>query len=976
MKKMYLITISLLMSFIGANAQGTNASHWTFDENQWPDETVLYCTLVPETTAPAPNFAPSHFDVAAFIGDEVRALGVYNVDVTSSSSYFKVRVKGTLATDNGKSITFKAYNRSTQLEYDLTLKESPLPITFDGETKDPGIPSNMRKLYISEITDISLPDDITITKGQTVNLLDYITVTPAGATLPNNLTWDFSNSSAYIKVKNNQLTGLASTSGTYLGLSAGTLSAWTNVIVTNPATAITIKDEYKEITVNRDDMQTLTNYLENAYTLTPADATDPVVWSIADPTIIQNMAPAAVGYKPIKAGTTTMTAQILDATGGVRLSATLTVHVVVPVESISLNFPYNFLDCNVGDDLTDYLNSIVLFTPGDATNKKVTWSVVEGTDKITIDGNGNIKANEPGYTTLKVTSNDNPNATASIEVRVFHLAKDVQFAEETIYVDGFNGQSIDISERIYNNISFLPADFLEFSNDDLTVSSSNPSVAVVNGHNDAGSLLLEECSAEGVGEATITVSFSYTNWLGTYTNPNGNNTVTISKTFKVVVNEDKSVQKFDISANVVFGQLGTITITPTPADAIYDANDVTLEFMESKVPAVHGCPDEWLQFEVTDFGDAGNGKTDFFVEAKMPGKVFVNVYLNNEFKGQKEINVPAPLDFVSGWQWKSLYYGSVAASDMETAFGGNNLVEVRSQTELLYNDPQYGYFGEIAQNGVSQNVCYKVKMAGTVDSYLLYGGNLSLDPTAVSLNTGWTWIPNPYLYRRTLSHIQTDGLSDGDRIVSKNDGFAEFDGTKWTGSLTMLEPGEGYLFYTESGSQFYYDSEFNYSPADDDSGVTPAPRMGVSPWQYDAAQFRDNMSIVAVIENAADLVGGYSVGAFVGDECRGEGVLVDGKLFITVHGQAGEQISFRLHSNGEQFLVGETLPFSHAAGSLKAPMKLTKKGEVTGISTLTSTDEIGENCIFNANGVQQQQLRRGVNIVRQADGTVRKVLVK
>ena len=152
--------------------------------------------------------------------------------------------------------------------------------------------------------------------------------------------------------------------------------------------------------------------------------------------------------------------------------------------------------------------------------------------------------------------------------------------------------------------------------------------------------------------------------------------------------------------------------------------------------------------------------------------------------------------------------------------------------------------------------------------------------------------------------------------------------------------------------------------------------MGKSPWQYDAAQFRDNMSIVAVVENTTDLTGGYSVGAFVGDECRGEGFLVDGKLFITVHGQAGEQVSFRIHSNGEQFNVGETLSFSYAAGSLKAPMKLTKKGEITGISTLNSSDETAEKCIFNASGVQQKQLRHGMNIVRQADGTVRKVLVK
>lgn len=966
MKKLVFTTLALLLPLFGAVAQN---SHWTLDPKHGPDETVLYCTLVQEN--PTPAFNQSQFEVAAFIDEEVRAIGEYKRD--NYGVYFIVRVKGDLTTDNGKTITFKAYDTQTQIEYDLTLKESPLPVTFDGETKDPGIPSNMRKLYITEITAISLPQVITIAKGETVDLLQYITVTPSGASLPSNLTWDFANSSSYISVANNQLTGLAATDGAHLGLSAGTLSARTTVVVTNPATAITIKNEYKEITVNKDDTQTLTNALQNAYTLTPADASDNVVWSIADPTIVQDLAPTAYGWKPIKAGTTTMTAQIMNGNGAVRLSATLTVHVVVPVESISLNFPTTIgFNCNVGDDLTNYLNSIVVISPDDATDKSVTWSVLRGSDIVSVDGNGKITALKAGSALLQVASNNNPNATATISVDVHNPATDVQFAQQTVYVDGLTaGQSLDIGQLLTNNITFLPAGFEEFGNDDLRFDSDNGEVVVVKGNGEGGNRWVLTGYATDFGEANITVSFSYTNWLGTYANPNGNNTVTVSKSFKVVVNEDKSVQSFAISADVVFGQTGTITVTPTPADAVYEATDVRLEFTSS----TNGLPTNWAQVNVSNPTKGTDGKTTFEVEVKAPGKTTVKVYVGNDLKGEQEIDVPAPFDLVDGWQWKSLYYGDVPAGEMEKAFGGDNLVEVRSQTQLLYNDPTYGYFGEIAQNGILQNVCYKVKMAGTFDPYLLYGGTLRLDPTAVSLNTGWTWIANPYLYRRTLSRIQTSGLSEGDRIVSKNNGFAEFDGTQWTGSLTMLEPGQGYLFYTESGSQFYYDSEFNLEPAND-GGANPAPMQGTSPWQYDASQYRDNMSIVAVAENVGDLVGNYSVGAFVGEECRGEGVMVGGRLFITVHGQAGEQVSFRIQSGGEQFTVGETLPFSSAAGSLKAPVKLTKKGEVTGISTLNSTDETAENCIFNANGVQQQQLRRGVNIVRQQDGTVRKVIVK
>lgn len=983
MKKMLFIIWAMLLS------AAANAQHWTFDENQWNSETVVYCDLVSQDANA--SIDPLAFEVAAFIDGEVRAVAtaVQNQAIaTHVAYYFRMRVKGDLTDDNGKSITFKAYNTETQLEYDATLVESPLPITFDGETKDPGIPSNLRHLYLTEVTAISLPEVITIAKGETVDLLPYITVSPDGAKLSETATyvWDFANSATYISVEDNALTGLQGTDGAYLGLRVGTLSAYTTVVVTNPATDLTILDNFKEISVNKGDNATLTKLIESSYELTPADASDQVVWVIGDESIIQDMAPAAYGWNPIAAGTTTMTAQILNSDGSVRLSATLTVHVVVPVERVwfdfedTIGYMLKYVECNVGDDLDSFLKQHVQVLPEDATNKNVVWSLVDG-NSISIDAQGKITVVAAGTSTVRVASAEDDSKYYDMMIIAHKPATDVEFAEETLSFT-YAGETLTISDEVAANITLLPTDFETI--EQFSVTSDAEDVVLVGGasvqeNNDGTHTVNLRAQAYQAGEATITVSFSYTNWLATYTNPNGDNTVSVEKTFKIVVNESKELTGFIIeNGELVFGEEAEIYLEPQPNSAEFDVSKVTVVLRSQ-----NDLPESWAKSFTGGSVDA-NGMVNMSVTPHVPGLVSIVVYYDGEEVSASEAEVPVRLDLSSGWQWRTLFYGDIESGYMQEAFGGNSLVEVRSQTELLYNDPTYGYFGELADNGLRQDVCYKVKMNAAQDSYLIRNGYFVFG-WENDLNAGWTWVPNSYFYRRSLSHIS--GASEGDRIVSKDSGFAEYDGTKWTGSLTMLEPGEGYLYYSENTGLYNLDSEFNLAPANDDdssTGVVPggnakrfAHGQANSPWQYDASQWRDNMSVVAVAENADDLAD-YSVGAFVGDECRGEGVLVDGKLFLTVHGKAGETVTFRFYApfSGETFEAEETMAFQTATGSLKAPVKITKIGQTTGIGSVQGSESTGQHSVFNANGVRQQQLQRGLNIVRSADGRIRKVVVK
>ena len=120
----------------------------------------------------------------------------------------------------------------------------------------------------------------------------------------------------------------------------------------------------------------------------------------------------------------------------------------------------------------------------------------------------------------------------------------------------------------------------------------------------------------------------------------------------------------------------------------------------------------------------------------------------------------------------------------------------------------------------------------------------------------------------------------------------------------------------------------------------------------------------------------YSVGAFVGGECRGEGILVEDKAFITVHCNAGEKVSFKLYDTwtGEVADVDETVVAQTRVGSLKAPFKLHADVQTTGISGINASGSQTESYDLAGRRISGQQ--PGVSLQRTKNGNFRKVVVK
>ena len=142
-----------------------------------------------------------------------------------------------------------------------------------------------------------------------------------------------------------------------------------------------------------------------------------------------------------------------------------------------------------------------------------------------------------------------------------------------------------------------------------------------------------------------------------------------------------------------------------------------------------------------------------------------------------------------------------------------------------------------------------------------------------------------------------------------------------------------------------------------------------APWSYDVHAYPSLMCIVAQVykDNTPAIDGAYTVGAFVGNECRGVGKYFDGKIFITIHGDetASEQVRFVAMENASgQFInIKERVDFrSDALGTIDSPYMMTfaVSTDIDGISD----DSAEPSDIYNLGGQKLKETQgNGVYII-------------
>ena len=400
-----------------------------------------------------------------------------------------------------------------------------------------------------------------------------------------------------------------------------------------------------------------------------------------------------------------------------------------------------------------------------------------------------------------------------------------------------------------------------------------------------------------------------------------------------------------------------VTVTILPEDADYDMSKLSYRtelYSDFK-------PEGWefitieegdvmdagmLQFIVTGRSLCNNANIVFAYDATEQGD-------ESNIESWNEVRVLEKVRFNTKWNWVSFVSAGLSAYEME-----GSLEEARSQTSLIIHDPNWGLFGNLSWMDPSE--AYKINMkeeAKVLEYRLMEGGAIYEDGTVDDkvLEHGWNWESYPYEYSYPVANIfDATQFNEGDIILSKEDGMTTVTDGAWEGNLETLRPNQGYLIYSNTEGEYsvtmpnrYKDLEQGYF-----EDMAQATNMHRSVWSYDGSRFANTMAIIGKfnIEDAAD----YTIGAFVGDECRGEGKFVNGRAYITAAGEAGEVVTLRLYNTwtGEYIEVEGAVEFTDMAGSVKAPVCF-KAGAVTGIENAATNALTIQGHVATAEGTIQ-----------------------
>ncbi len=924
---------------------------WGYNPNAYPDEHVIYVGL---TEGSLDNCGqkelPENTYLGAFIDGECRGLAKVqkkSLSVALTINYFPLRVKGD-TNDEGKAISFRLLYPGGQLSYVYDLQPAADAVTYTNK-KTTGTLSDLFPLkFIQPLYYGFTQETVSVKVGEQINLLDYITFEPANANIPE-LNWNMYEESENVNIEGNKLTAIKST-GKY-GSVGVFPKLWDmkntgqysdiNIRVIQPATSIELRDEYKNgITVNLGDTAALNTVLRSGYTTAPADCNEELTWKSSDETAILPMIGSDIGkFNPVKTGTYTMTLS------GENASVDLKVTVIKPVEYITPVGRVKEIKMYIGDNLLSILPSGYKVMPEDATDRSVHYEVLPSYNQdqefkyneiLEDNGSEGIFARKPGRARIAIISNQNPQASCTYEVIVKDGPTNITFKQEemTFLMPIKDTDKWDISEDIRNNIIMTPSwpKYEEYESYDIAQSNLD-----ISSLTDAVKLYYDfkkdslSASVVKVGEGWIDISYSSERTIATEEGLR-NDEYEISNHFHVTILESLKGFKVDGYVDMVSTETRDFVLTPDPVGAEVDPSRVEVTITPNTYVS-----EEWksiVEIEPTD-----ETMLNYTIKPHSVGRATISVKLDGEEVATSYVSIGQRYMQKAGWKWTSFYGGGVRWNSPEYELG-NVVEEIRSEDALLHNDPEYGYFGDIYS--LETGECYKIKVKeeepGLLDLRIMYTGGYEDMQTHRQIVPMWNWLGNPYQYDHDINSVfstedtYANKFNVGDRIVSKDDGFAEYNGEKWTGTLTTLRAGLGYMYFNAASDTI--DMEYLHEGSmPQGTPVMNAPQHKQSVWTYNSAPFADNMTIVADLGNDYSAER-FTVGAFVGDECRGEGEMIDGKCFITVHADKGETISFKLHDavSGEMRTINEQMPFAKMAGSLRAPQRLTVGGIVTGIT--------------------------------------------
>ena len=214
----------------------------------------------------------------------------------------------------------------------------------------------------------------------------------------------------------------------------------------------------------------------------------------------------------------------------------------------------------------------------------------------------------------------------------------------------------------------------------------------------------------------------------------------------------------------------------------------------------------------------------------------------------------------------------------------------------------------------------------TLDPQLSVSGKrLPSDSMEVLIQQGWNWLPytplSTMVVDEALAGVQP---KEGD-IIKSQTGVSVYDIYGWEGTLTALEPGHGYLYYsTDSTTKSFSYPDLTASVSHMQRKLMARSLSGkaglTTQWSNSASglsakrsysAYPSNMTMTIRLMDGEAVVDTCEIAAYIGGECRGAvRAHTDSLYYLVIAGDgAGQPMELRTVINGEERVIDKTLTF-------------------------------------------------------------------
>ena len=305
------------------------------------------------------------------------------------------------------------------------------------------------------------------------------------------------------------------------------------------------------------------------------------------------------------------------------------------------------------------------------------------------------------------------------------------------------------------------------------------------------------------------------------------------------------------------------------------------------------------------------------------------------------------------WNWISVYVNN---PDTDNEVNGvlesldSNGASIKSTDQVIEYSDVMGWLGD--DDLIYNDKMYKLKMT-KADTLVANGEQTTI--TDIEVEKGWNWVP----YTRNFPLSVDDAMAGASPVrndqIKGQDGFAMYNGTVWTGKLTSLEPGKGYLYKSNSaeGTTIKYPAQRNVAPVAEARVMRTLQTSMFSP--IDPSEYESNMTVLAIVKDGEEVVKNVQeVAVFNGSVCLAAATVEsDGFFYLTIPGDKtlNERLALYVVVEGEVIKTSTSLYFAEDAtyGNFDNPM-LIALGEETSITNILASGNYDKLQVLDLTG--------------------------